>query len=270
MTTKPINVLVCGALGKMGRQVVRGVTEAPDLQLVAAVDVAGSGEDAQTAAGLSPGTVPVTTDLAAAIESSSPSVAVDFTAPAAVMNNVRTCLTRGVAVVGGTTGLSGDDMEEISSLCQQYATPCLFAANFALGAVLMMRFAEQASRYFDHAEVIELHHDEKKDAPSGTALTTVERMLKARGRPFSPPRVDNPDLKLADVRGGNHGEVRVHSVRVPGFVANQEVIFGGLGQTLTIRHDTTGRECFLPGVLLAIRRVRALEGFVYGLEALLE
>ena len=267
--TRPLDVLVCGALGKMGRQVVRAVFEAPDLQLVAAVDTAANGEDGLEAAGLPERGLRIDTDLAEAISKSVPAVAVDFTAPEAVMGNVRTCLTRGVAVVGGTTGLSQENLEEISSLCQQYGTPCLFASNFALGAVLMMRFAEQAARYFDHAEIIELHHDEKKDAPSGTALTTAERMLRSRGRPFSPPKAGDPEVKLAGVRGGELGDVRIHSVRVPGVVANQEVIFGSTGQTLTLRHDTTGRECFMPGVLLALRRVRSLEGFVSGLDALL-
>ena len=173
--------------------------------------------------------------------------AVDFTAPSAVLGNATAALAAGVPCVIGTTGLSDDDLAELDSTARARTIPCFVAPNFALGAVLMMRFAAEAARHFPKAEIIELHHDRKLDAPSGTAARTAGLME---------PAMD--------------GEVPIHSVRLPGLVAHQEVIFGGLGETLTIRHDSLSRESFMPGVLLAVRRVREIdESPLVGLEHLL-
>jgi 4-hydroxy-tetrahydrodipicolinate reductase len=182
-------------------------------------------------------------EIGESVDASGFDAAVDFTAPAAVRGNAEAVLAAGVPCVIGTTGLSEEALAQLDELARERRVACFVAPNFALGAVLMMRFAAEAARSFDHAEIIELHADTKVDAPSGTAMTTAQRM------------------------GGN---VPIHSVRLPGLVAHQEVILGGPGETLTIRHDTTSREAFVPGVLLALDRVRGLPpGLTFGLDALL-
>lgn len=261
-----IRVLVCGACGKMGREVIKAVTAADGMSVAAAVDLACAGEDAGAVAGIAPLGVPIQHDLESAIRQSGAGVMVDFTRPDVIMSNLRRAVTLGIASVVGTTGLSRGDLEELQALAARAGAPILIAPNFAIGAVLMMEFARQAVAHFDYAEVIEFHHEKKLDAPSGTALRTAELMREAA------------DNRLAGTAVAEHGEVsrglpvgniRVHAVRLPGMVASQEVIFGGLGQTLTIRHDTINRESFMPGVVLAIRKVGGLTGVVIGLERLL-
>lgn len=258
-------VLVVGAAGRMGQQVVRAVTEADDMGLVGAVDRSRIGEDVGTVAGLMPASVVIGDSVSDAIAAASPDVAVDFTLPDAVMGNLRAALRAGVACVVGTSGLSQKDYSDLTKLCEEHRTPVFVAPNFAIGAVLMMQFAAQAARHFDAAEVIEMHPPDKADAPSGTAVRTAQLMASTPGSKFAGR--EGSDGRAA--RGQAEGAVPVHSVRLPGLVAHQEVIFGGRGETLTIRHDSTSRESFMPGVLLAIRKVRSLRGLVVGLEHLL-
>ncbi len=258
-----LRVLVVGAAGRMGTETVRAVSKAEDMSLVAAVDRERAGEDAGTVAGITPAGVPITDSLDDAIAQSRPDVAVDFTIPDAVKANVRTVLRAGVCSVVGATGLTDKDLSEIATLCEQHDTPAFVAPNFAIGAVLMMQFAAQAAPHFSAAEIIELHHAGKLDAPSGTALRTARLMCAAAPSLPSLSNLDQPS------RGQTEGAIHIHSVRLPGLVAHQEVILGGLGETLTIRHDSTSRESFMPGVLLAIRKVRGLKGLVVGLERLL-
>ena len=266
MSGVSISVIVTGACGKVGRHIVHGIAGEADLRLVAAVDRKRVGQDIGAIAGVSPLGVAVVEDLAVAIGSAKPQVLVDFTTPDAVKDNIRVALKKRVACVVGTTGLTPGDLAEVAALCREYSTPALVAPNFAIGAVLLMEFAAQAAKYFSAAEIIELHHDQKLDAPSGTALKTAEMMRHVDGgllgdEPAKPE--DRPPRGLAV------GKIRIHSVRLPGLVAHQEVIFGGLGQTLTLRHDSISRDSFLPGVLLAIRKVLSLEGLTYGLEEIL-
>jgi 4-hydroxy-tetrahydrodipicolinate reductase len=266
MSAQTIAVVVTGACGKVGRNVVRAIAAESDMRVVAAVDRKRVGQDAGTAAGIAPLGIAITDDLAAAIGSTHPQVMVDFTAPDAVKGNVGIALKKHVACVVGTTGLTPADLAEIGALCREHGTPALVAPNFAIGAVLMMEFAAQAAKHFSSAEIIELHHDQKLDAPSGTALKTAEMMRHVEGT------LIGGDAEKADdraPRGQAAGQIRIHSVRLPGLVAHQEVIFGGLGQTLTIRHDSISRDSFLPGVLLGVRKVLSLEGLVYGLEKIL-
>jgi 4-hydroxy-tetrahydrodipicolinate reductase len=224
-----IRVVVAGAAGRMGEAACEAVAQTSDMELVAGVDTARGTKLADALAGAR-GDV---------------DVVVDFTQPDAVLGNVATCLEAGVHSVVGTTGF---DMAELERLSEQARANVFVAPNFAIGAVLMMRFATEAAPHMAKAEIIELHHDRKLDAPSGTAKRTAELMASAAGGPPPP----------------------IHSVRLPGLVANQEVILGEVGQTLTIRHDTTSREAFMPGVLLAVRRVGELpERLTVGLEALL-
>ena len=170
-------------------------------------------------------------------------------------------------MVIGTTGLSPADLSEIDSLCRANDIGAVVAANFSLGAILMIHLAKVAARFFDYAEIIELHHEQKVDAPSGTALSTAKEMVEARGQPFDWAHTQKETLSGS--RGGDYQGVAIHSVRLPGLLAHQEVIFGGLGQTLKIRHDTISRESFMPGVVLAIKEVVKLKRLVFGLENLL-
>jgi 4-hydroxy-tetrahydrodipicolinate reductase len=259
-----LRVMVVGAAGRMGREVVRAVSAQDDMAVVAAVDQVGVGEDAVVLAGAQAPAVPITDSLDAALAEGRPEVGVDFTVPAAVMGNARLALAARLPYVIGATGLTEADLKELAALSEQQQTPVLVAPNFAIGVVLMMQFAAQAARYFDAAEIIELHHAAKLDAPSGTALATAKMITEAPGSRLASPASPDPAA-----RGLNAGKVQVHAVRLPGLVAHQEVIFGGLGQTLTIRHDSFSRESFMPGVLLALRRVRGLTGLHVGLQAVL-
>lgn len=263
-----IRVIVCGAYGRMGREVLRAVHKDEQLSIVGAVDVKSDFADIGELIGVGKIGVTVGNDLQSVINEAKPQVMIDFTSPAAVMANVRTAIKNGVCPVVGTTGLSETDVAEVDQLCRQYHVNAVIAPNFSLGAVLMMQLAQQAARYFPHVEIIELHHDQKIDAPSGTALRTAELIAKERGtlKQGHPGEIE----KLPGARGGELQGIRIHSVRLPGYMAHQEVIFGGLGQTLTIRHDSISRESFMPGVLLACKKVLTVNGLVYGLENIME
>jgi 4-hydroxy-tetrahydrodipicolinate reductase len=262
-----IRVLVVGACGKMGREVVKAVSAAPGMTVVAAVDVAGIGVDAGELAGIGPLQVPVSADLATAIATNHPQVMVDFTQPDVVMANLRVAVPVGVAAVVGTTGLTAKHIAELQALSAGADTPVFIAPNFAIGAVLMMQFAKQAAPFFDYAEVIEYHHEKKLDAPSGTALRTAALMQEtAQGRLGEPAMPEHGEAS----RGMPIGNIRVHAVRMPGYVASQEVVFGGLGQTFILRHDTINRESFMPGVVMALRAVLGLSGVTIGLEQLMQ
>ncbi len=255
-----IRVLVNGALGRMGSEVCKKVWAEPDLELAGAVDIkpglvhVGDG-------------VQVGTDLLAAINELKPDVVVDFTRPDVVMNTLRKILPLGVHAVVGTTGFKEADLKEVDALARANNTSLLIAPNFALGAVVMIKLACEAAKYFPHVEIIEKHHDNKLDAPSGTALITAQKIAEVReamhqGHP-------NEKETLAGVRGGDYEGMKIHSVRLPGYVASQEVIFGGQGETLKISTDPVNRECYMPGVALGCRKIMEYSGLVYGLDKLL-
>lgn len=260
-----IKVLVNGAAGKMGREVVKAVSSDPELQLVGAVDVAEVGVD--VGAG-----VKISKDLETAIKAAKPDVVIDFTHPNVAMENARVILKNKIHAVMGTTGVSKENLKEIETLCRENNVNCLVAPNFAIGAVLMMQFAKDAAKHLPNVEIIELHHDQKADAPSGTAIKTAEMIAEERSKrnQGSGARGQGKEIEKIDgVRGGTMDGIHIHSVRLPGFVAHQEVIFGGLGQTLTIRHDTISRESFMPGVVLAAKKIGQKKGLTYGLEGIL-
>jgi len=249
-----ITVAVSGASGRMGREVVQAVQAEADLHLVAEIDRDDS--------------------LADALASAKPIALVDFSIPDAVMDNIKTALMNGVVPIVGTTGLSPADITVVCELCCRYETGALIAPNFAIGAVLMMRFARDAARYLPDAEIIEMHHEKKLDAPSGTAAKTAEMIAEGRESALPTALPAEAFEKIVGSRGGKGvGDVSIHSVRLPGFVASQMVIFGGLGQTLTLRHDSIDRKSFMPGVILAVRHALVLAAnggkLVYGLENLL-
>lgn len=253
-----IKVLVNGALGRMGRTVVAAVKADSELELVGAVDAYEGEVDG----------LKVETNLDAALKKFAPDVMVDFTRPNVVFQNVMTALANRVSPVVGTTGLSDEAKEKIRAAAEQFNTPAFIAPNFALGAVLMMLVAQKIARYMPDVEIIELHHDKKLDAPSGTAELTAKMIAEIRPshKQGHPEEVE----RLEHVRGADYDGIKIHSVRLPGYVAHQEVIFGGLGQTLTIRHDSTGRDSFMPGVVLACKKVRGLKGLTVGLDKLLD
>ena len=242
-----INVGVLGAQGRMGREVARAVADAADLRLVAEVDE-GDDRDALTAC----------------------DVVVDFTHPGVVMDNLRWCVEHGLNVAVGTSGFAEDRLAEVNGWLAGTDVRVLIAPNFSVGAVLMMRFAVQAARFFDSAEVIELHHAAKVDAPSGTALRTAALIGEARAKAGLGAPPDATRQEVPGARGATVDDVHVHSVRLAGLVAHQEVLFGGHGEALTIRHDSLDRASFMPGVLLAVRGLSQLPpGLTVGLESLL-
>jgi len=251
----------------MGRAVLKAVAEAKDLELVGAVDITG-GADAGELAGVGANGVTVETDLKAALTRLQPEVMIDFTRPDVVYGNVITALQAKVSPVVGTTGLSDEQKADIRKMAEENDTPAFIAPNFAIGAVLMMVMAKQAAKYMPEVEIIELHHDKKLDAPSGTAVQTAAMIAEVRAA----HKQGHPEEKekLSGARGADYEGMHIHSVRLPGYVAHQEVIFGGLGQTLTIRHDSLNRESFMPGVVLAAEKVRSLKGLTVGLDKLLE
>ncbi|MDO8588384.1 MAG: 4-hydroxy-tetrahydrodipicolinate reductase [Armatimonadota bacterium] len=261
MSVERTRVVVAGACGRMGRETCKAVLDAEDMELVGVCDTAFAGGNLADVVEGAPG-IRISGALDDAIAESSPDVVVDFTTPSAVMENIRTAVRRSTSIVVGTTGVALQDLASEDKLARESGFGILIAPNFAIGAVLMMKFAEEASKHLPTVEIIELHHDRKLDAPSGTALITAEKIAGARGE------VDCGGPQ-PEARGALHKGVRIHSVRLPGLVAHQEVIFGGVGQTLTIRHDSLDRTSFMPGVLLAVRKMKEIRGIVYGLDRIL-
>jgi 4-hydroxy-tetrahydrodipicolinate reductase len=259
-----IRVAVVGAAGRMGAEVCRAVSDTDDCVVVAAIDPPQAGASLRELTGVDSDIV-VAGDLEAVVDAGA-EVAVEFTGPATVGPNLLWLLEHGIHTVVGATGISEADLARAAALAADGPANALVAPNFAIGAVLLMRFAMEAAQHLPHVEVIELHHDAKLDAPSGTALRTAELIQQVRSER---PAVPDGDDAHPGARGTDHHGVRVHSVRLPGLVAHQEVIFGGVGQTLTLRHDSIDRSSFMPGVLLACRRVGGLDGLVVGLEHLL-
>jgi len=245
-----IKVGVLGARGRMGATTVAAINETDDLELVAALDL---GDDI------------------AQLVSNGAQVVVDFTHPDSVMNNLEYAIRNGISVVVGTTGFDSNKLETIKGwLAANPNVGALIAPNFGLGAVLMMQFAAQASKYFESVEIIELHHPNKADAPSGTAARTAELINEARASVNKEAMPDATTSGLEGARGATIGDVHIHSVRLRGLVAHQEVVLGELGETLTIRHDSIDRTGFMPGVLLGIRKVVATPGLTFGLEHFLD
>ena len=263
-----VRVLVNGALGRMGREVLKATIADKKVEVVGAVDLNAQGETIGSVINVH-NEIKLQSDLSKAIDEHKPDVVVDFTRPAVVMDNLRIILAKGVRAVVGTTGFSKENFIELENLAEKNSTAVLIAPNFSIGAILMMKFAEQAVRYMPKAEIIELHHDQKLDAPSGTARITAERMAAARGGFIQQGHPDEEEL-LQGARGANVDGIHIHSVRLPGFVAHQEVIFGGLGESLVIRHDSNSRESFMPGVVLACHKISQYKGFIYGLDKIMD
>ncbi|WP_159818299.1 4-hydroxy-tetrahydrodipicolinate reductase [Cyanobium sp. Copco_Reservoir_LC18] len=276
----PIPVVVAGALGRMGAEVIKAVVAAPDCTLVGAIDTTPGreGEDVGLALGLGELEVAISADFEGslcqagqAVRQSGPgggAVLVDFTHPGVVYEHCRGAFAYGVHPVIGTTGLRPDQLADLAAFAEKASMGGAVVPNFCVGMVLLQQAAAAAARFYDYAELTELHHNRKADAPSGTCLKTAE-LMEELGKTFNPQQVAEHE-SLAGCRGGlRESGLRLHSVRLPGLVAHQEVMFGSPGETYTLRHDTIDRSAYMPGVLLTVRKVRRLGGLVYGLERLL-
>lgn len=244
-----IKTAVCGAMGKMGNEVVKAVIKCEETELVAEIDIAGG--QFKT--------------IEEAAKNCKIDVLVDFTQPKSIYENALYCLNNGIKIVIGTTGLTDEQIKHLKELSSKNGNFCLIAPNFSTGAVLMMMFAKQAAKYFDNAEIIELHHNQKKDAPSGTAIKTALMMSEAK-ETFKKDNCPETETIKGSRGGTSYSNIQIHSVRMPGYIASQEVIFGSSGQIFKIRHDSTDRKCYMAGVLLAIKHAATHSGFIYGLE----
>ena len=259
-----IRVVVSGT-GYMGREVLAGLAREDDFEPVGAIEKLSSEETISLPENEL--VLPLSADPVALIAQTKPRVVIDFTNAAWTPDVARAALDYGASLVIGTTGLAEAFVDQLTKECRDKGIGAVIAPNFAIGAVLMVHLAKIAAQYFDYAEITEMHQEKKADAPSGTALFTALEMAKARGRPFE--RTSPDKEPIAGSRGAELEGISIHSQRMPGFVAHQEVVFGGLGQTLRIRHDSTGRESFIPGVLLATREVLNRRELVVGLDKLI-
>lgn len=250
-----IKVAVCGACGKMGTEVVKAVVADENMELVAKIDLLCTGEKLYK-------------NIEEAAEAVEIDVLVDFTQPVSIFDNAKKCLNLGIKPVIGTTGLTDAQISELEKLSKEKGVSCLIAPNFTTGAVLMMMFAKQAAKYFDNAEIIELHHNQKKDAPSGTAIKTAQLMAEAKDN-FAQGNCTEEELIKGSRGGKSYADIHIHSVRMPGYIASQEVIFGASGQIFKIRHDSMDRTCYMKGVIMAINHVMKNNEFVYGLDNIL-
>ncbi|MCQ4085776.1 4-hydroxy-tetrahydrodipicolinate reductase [Saccharibacillus sp. JS10] len=265
--SEKIKVAVAGAAGRMGREVVKMVLEDEALELVAATSRSGAGQDAAEFAGMKPCGVIAVAELEQAFSETQADVLVDFTVPSVVYNNTVLAIKHGVRPVVGATGFTPEQIKELDDLCREANIGGLIAPNFSIGAILMMQFAAKAAEYLPHVEIIETHGDQKLDAPSGTAIKTAE--LISQGREKLKQGNPNEEEILPGARGGEYDGFRIHSLRLPGVFAQQEVVFGGYGQSLKIRHDSYERAGYMPGVNIGVKKVMDYTGMVYGFEHLM-
>jgi 4-hydroxy-tetrahydrodipicolinate reductase len=263
-----IKIIIAGPRGRMGREAVKLVHNTTHFQLVAVIDHKNDGLNLADIEGFNGIQAPIYSNLETCFKKHQADVLIDLTTPEVGMYHARTALTYGIRPVVGTTGFSKEELNELNDLCEEKGIGCIIAPNFAIGAILMMKFSQMAAKYFHDVEIIELHHDQKLDAPSGTAVKTVQmisevRTAKKQGHPLEKET-------LQGARGANMDGMHIHSVRLPGLIAHQQVMFGADGQTLTIRHDSYNRASFMSGVSVAVESVMKVNLFVYGLENILE
>ena len=263
-----IKIVVAGPRGRMGKEAVHLVVNTENFELTAVIDHRNDGKKLRDLEGFPGLDTPIYSSIEQCFQEKAPHVLVDLTTPEVGMYHTKTALLHGVRPVVGTTGFSKEDLVELETICKDKELGCIIAPNFAVGAVLMMKFSKIAAKFFQDVEIIELHHDQKLDAPSGTAVKTAEMVSEVR----SSKQQGHPNEKeiLDGARGADYDGIRIHSVRLPGLIAHQQVMFGSEGQTLSIRHDSYHRGSFMTGVKLAVDTVVNIESFVYGLENIIE
>jgi 4-hydroxy-tetrahydrodipicolinate reductase len=267
-TLEKVRIIVAGPRGRMGREAVKLVLETEDYELAGVLDHKNEGNTLGDLDGFPPSDVLVYKDIHKCFQEQKPDVLIDLTTPEVGMEHTVTALEYGVRPVVGTTGFTSGDLDRLEAMCRQTGLGCIIAPNFAVGAVLMMKFSQMAAKYFNDVEIIELHHDQKLDAPSGTAVKTAEMIASVREQKTQGHH--NEKETLPGARGANIEGMRLHSVRLPGLIAHQQVLFGSDGQTLTIRHDSYNRASFMSGVKLAVDTVVKSSTLVYGLENIIE
>ncbi|HYK71947.1 MAG TPA: 4-hydroxy-tetrahydrodipicolinate reductase [Pseudoneobacillus sp.] len=263
-----IKIVVAGPRGRMGKEAVKMVSETSHFDLIAVIDHKNNGMRLSEIDGFNGIDVPIYSNLELCFQNHQADVLIDLTTPEVGMYHARTALNYGIRPVVGTTGFSKEDLQELQDLCDEKNLGCIIAPNFAIGAILMMKFSQMAAKYFQDVEIIELHHDQKLDAPSGTAVKTAQmisdvRTAKKQGHPEEKETING-------ARGANIDGMHIHSVRLPGLIAHQQVMFGADGQSLSIRHDSYNRTSFMSGVKVAVESIMKINTFVYGLENILE
>ena len=261
-----IRVMVNGAGGKMGREVVKAVHADSELTMVGGIDPSKAGQDVGTVAGIEPLQITMAETIDEVLGDNKPDVIVDFTNPAVIFENAKKILSAGVHIVIGTTGLTEEQRNELHKLGLKHNANCLVAPNFSLGAVMMMKVSAELAPYFPDVEIIELHHNHKYDAPSGTSILTAKLINDAKEAAHVSGSEDLTRESLPGARGAKVDNVTIHSVRLPVYLAHQQVLFGGYDETLTIRHDSLSRLSFMPGVVLACKKIASKPGLTYGLE----
>ncbi|GAF65270.1 dihydrodipicolinate reductase [Bacillus sp. TS-2] len=263
-----IKIVIAGPRGNMGKEAVKMVEKVSDFELLAVVDSKNNGKMVRDLEGLPPLEVPVYEQMEECLQKHQPDVLIDLTNPKFGRKHMEAAFKFGVSPVVGTTGFTDQDLLELDAIAKSQKIGAIIAPNFAIGAILMMKFAQTAAKYMPDVEIIERHHDRKLDAPSGTAIKTAQLISEVREK----KNQGHPEEReeLAGARGADYEGMKIHSVRQPGLVAHQEVVFGSVGQTLTIRHDSINRESFMPGIELAVRAVKNIESLVYGLEHLID
>ncbi|MCU9613692.1 4-hydroxy-tetrahydrodipicolinate reductase [Caldibacillus lycopersici] len=267
--SKLTKIVIAGPRGRMGLEAVKMVTGVENFQLVGVIDRINEGKNlSDVLSSVTDNNSKVYTDIAVCLQDTKPDVLIDLTVPEAAFQHAKTALNYGVRPIIGTTGMSQAELEELKMLAKDKQLGCIIAPNFAIGAVLMMKFSQMAAKYFTDVEIIEMHHDNKLDAPSGTAIKTaemiqVQREAKKQGHP-------NEVEKLQGARGAEFDGMHIHSVRLPGLIAHQQVLFGSTGESLTIRHDSYDRASFMTGVKVSVETVMKLNEYVYGLENILD
>jgi 4-hydroxy-tetrahydrodipicolinate reductase len=265
---KKVKIIIAGPRGRMGREAVKLVCQTEHFELKAVVDHKNNGMKLSDIEGFPQLDIPIFSDLEKCLQEIEADVLIDLTTPEVGMFHARTALLYNVRPVVGTTGFTKENLEELQTICQEKELGCIIAPNFAIGAVLMMKFSQMAAKYFSDIEIIEMHHDQKLDAPSGTAVKTAEMISAVRDAKIQ----GHPDEKetITGARGADYEGMHIHSIRLPGLVAHQQVLFGSDGQTLTICHDSYHRGSFMSGVKVAVETVMKINTFVYGLENILE
>ncbi|MBS4217323.1 4-hydroxy-tetrahydrodipicolinate reductase [Bacillus sp. FJAT-49711] len=263
----PIKIVVAGPRGRMGREAVNLVKDAPEFELVAVLDRKNNGLLLSEIEGFSNLDVKIYTDVEECFRNVDADVLIDLTVPETGYLHTKTALLHGIRSVVGTTGFTNEEISELRKLAEEKEIGCIIAPNFAIGAILMMKFSQMAAKYFNNVEIIELHHDQKLDAPSGTALKTAQMITENRDK----QKQGHPNEKetIQGARGADYDGMHIHSVRLPGLVAHQQVLFGAPGETLTIRHDSYNRASFMTGVKMSVETVMGLNTLVYGLEHIL-